>query len=456
MDYAKLLKELEVFNKKYNPIVSFCDYQAQLKNNNVVDQSNFFYQRAIVVKDNFNFKGSNTTASSKILETYVSPYNATVIEKIRKAGGIIVAKSSLDELGMGGTNKSAYTGPVLNPFDSKRISGGSSGGSAVLVASELVDFALGSDTGDSVRKPASFCGVVGVKPTYGRISRYGVIPYASSLDHVGYFTTNVTNAAKALEVMAGRDDLDMTSLDAPVDKYSELLNSDISNLKIAILGNVVDSLNNSAINDSFNQLMSKLKTQAQAVDIIHVDQKLMRALLPVYYIIANCEATANHSNLDGLRFGLQLSGDNTTEVMCNSRTAGFSSMIRKRFVIGSYSLFEENQEKLLRKAQKVRRLISEEFTKIYQDYDVIIAPASDVAPLFDESIDNELDDKHMISDNYLVFANFLGLPSMSVPLTKINGLPVGVNITAKKLHEVEMFNVGLAVEECVNFKRWED
>lgn len=458
MDFNKLQKQLTEFNKKYNPIVSFCDYQSQLDSlkNKDISKDNFFYQRAVIAKDNFNFKGSKTTASSKILNNYVSPYNATVISKIVEAGGIIVAKSSLDELGMGGTNKSAYTGPVLNPFDAKRISGGSSGGSAVLVASELVDFALGSDTGDSVRKPASFCGVVGVKPTYGRISRYGVIPYASSLDHVGYFTKNVSDAAAALEILAGRDNLDMTSLNEPVEKYSKMLSTDISNLKIAVLANVTDSLENEKVCIEFNKLVNELKNKVHTIDKITLDGKLMRSLLPVYYIIANCEATANHSNLDGMRFGLQPDGENTTEVMTKSRTEGFSSMIRKRFVIGSYSLFEENQDKLLRKAQKVRRLIHNEFMKVYDEYDIIIAPASDVAPLFDEKVDNELDDRYLISDNYLVFANFLGLPSMSVPLAKIEGLPVGVNITAKKLREVDMFNTGLVIEKLVKFKRWED
>ncbi len=452
-------EKLKDIQDKFNPIVSFCDLDKQLTQQelNEYDKDNFFFQRVICLKDNFNYVGSVTSASSKILSNYISPYNATVVEKLIKAGALFAAKTSLDEFGMGGTNKSALTGPVLNPFDPKRISGGSSGGSAVVVATEAVSFALGSDTGDSVRKPASYCGIVGVKPTYGRISRFGVIPYASSLDHVGYFTSNVKDAACALTTLAGRDNKDMTSLDAPVLDYCGLLSDDVSGKKIAVLDNVLNNVTNPVVKDETLKLIKELEKAGAIITHISLDDDLLRCLLPTYYIIANCEATANHSNLDGINFGCTVVGNDTNEIMINSRTQGFSPMIRKRFIIGSYSLFEENQDRLLRKAQKVRRVISNTFNKVFEEYDVVLAPASgDVAPLLDQKVDNELDNNYMISENFMVFANFLGLPSMTVPMAKIDGLPVGVNITCRKLEEVTMFNVGLKIEELVDFKRWED
>lgn len=452
-------KQLADIQQLFNPIVSNCDIANQLSalTSKNIDKDNFFYGKAIAIKDNYNYCGTLTTASSRILSNYIAPYNATVVENLIDAGAIIVAKTSLDELGMGGSNKSAYTGPVLNPFDRTRISGGSSGGSAVLVASEIVEFALGTDTGDSVRKPASYCGIVGVKPTYGLISRYGVIPYASSLDHVGYFTKDVLSAAKALKILVGRDDKDMTSLNTvPID-YASLVDSDIKNKKIAVFGNVVDNLSNTQVKEAFDDLVIKLKDAGAIVEVVYLDDQLLRTLLPVYYIIANCEASANHSNLDGLRFGRQEDGQDTETVMINSRTKGLSSMIRKRLIMGSYALFAENQERLFRKAQKVRRVIAQKFGAVFAEYTAIIAPASgDIAPLLDQQPDNELDNRYLISENYMVYANFMGLPSMTIPLTKVQGLPVGINITTGKCAEVQMFSIGKKIEEIVQFKRWEE
>ena len=458
-DFSTLYAKLEKIQAELNPLVSLCDGEKQYRevSEKALDPTGFFYLRPVAVKDNYNLVGTRTTASSLMLDNYVAPYNASVVDKIIKQGGIILAKTSLDEFGMGGSNKSAYTGPVLNPFDANRISGGSSGGSAVLVATEIVDFALGSDTGDSVRKPAAFCGIVGTKPTYGLISRYGVIPYASSLDHVGFFTNNVKNAAGALSALSGRDDRDMTSLFSSAQDYQANLNPDLSGKKIAVLGNVIANITNSKVTAVFNDALRKLESRGARLEVVNLDEKVMRALLPVYYIISTGEASANHSNLDGLRFGLQEPGNSVEEVMINSRTKGFSSMIKKRFIIGSYCLFAENQERLFKKAQRVRRVINDSFHAVYRDYDAIIAPASgDVAPLLDEKPDNELADRYLISENYMSFANFMGLPSMTVPMGKLAGLPLGLNITTRRLEEQTMFDIGLALEETVNFVRWED
>ncbi len=434
-----------------NAVVSFVNVESQIEGLKDIDENQPFYGMPIVLKDNVNMKGVRTTASSRILNNYVSIYDAHITTKLKEAGAVVIAKASMDELGMGGTNENAYTGPVCNPWDTSRISGGSSGGSAVLVSSGVVPFAIGTDTGDSIRKPAAFNGIIGMKPTYGRISRYGVIPYASSLDHVGYFTTSIKDAAVALEVLAGRDDRDMTSSYKEVENYAEQLNSDLHDKKIAILDNVQNAITNEEIKDNFNSLMAKLEARGATIEHVSLDDKLMHALLPVYYIIANAEATANHSNLDGIRFGEREDGESVEDVMINSRTKGLSSNVRKRFVIGSYSLFAANQEKIFRKAQKVRRLIVEELKRVLDQYDVVIADASaTIAPKFKEKVQAGNDD--IVTENYMVLGNFSGYPSITVPTGFVEGMPIGINMTAKPFEEQTLFNIGLAIEEETGLK----
>lgn len=441
------LEKLHASQAKLNAVVTFVDPQAQMEELSHHDEYGKLYGIPIVLKDNINTAGVRTTASSRILDNYVPIYDAHIVEKLREAGAIIIAKSSMDELGMGGTNKNAYTGKVNNAWDVKRISGGSSGGSAVLVAEGVVPLAIGSDTGDSVRKPAAYNGVIGMKPTYGRISRYGVIPYASSLDHVGYFTTSIKDAALALEVLAGRDDRDMTSSYREVEDYSANINTDIRGKKIAIFDNVQDGVRED-IRVEFDAMMKKLEERGAMVEHVRLNEQLMKAILPTYYIIANAEATANHSNLDGIRFGMREEGASVEDVMIHSRTKGFSSYVRKRFVIGSYSLFEQNQDKIFRKAQKVRRLIVEEVSRILSEYDVIIANASgDIAPLSEESKDASLDKNSLVTENHMIIGNFSGYPSITVPTGFVDGMPIAINMTAKAFDEQTLFNIGAAIEE---------
>ena len=369
------------------------------------------------------------------------------LRQIEAAGGVIVAKASMDELAMGGTNLTALTGPVHNPYNLERISGGSSGGSAVAVASGAVALAIGSDTGDSVRKPASFNGIVGVKPTYGRISRYGIIPYSSSLDHVGYFTTNVKDAALALEVLAGRDDRDMTSSQLPVEDYSKNLNADVKGRKILVFKNVTDAISNKDVLESFNKVVDGLREKGAVIEEVYFDETLMRAILPTYYIIANAEATANHSNLSGLLFGERKQGKSIDELMINSRTAGFGPWIKKRFVIGSYALKEDNQERIFRKAQKIRRLIVGDVMAKLKDADGLLAPAApSTAPLINQTSTNELTDEYLVADNHMIIGNFAGLPSITLPMGYSDGLPLGVNLTCNPFKEQEMFNISSVIE----------
>lgn len=444
------LKRAHKSHELYNDVVTFIDPSAQIAN---MPKEGKMKGIPIALKDNVCTKGIKTTACSNILANYVPIYNAHIVDKLQQAGAICIAKASMDELAMGGTNLTSNIGPCLNPYDTTRMSGGSSGGSAVLVASGAVDFAIGSDTGDSIRKPASYCGIVGVKPTYGRISRYGIIPYSSSLDHVGYFTRSIEDAAVSLEVLAGRDDRDMTSSYREVEEYSKLLNSDLNGKNIAVFKNVYDGLTNQKTIDIFNDLLKKMEAKGAIIDFVALPDDLCKALLPTYYLIANCEATANHSNLDGLRFGVQKEGKDVEEIMINSRTAGFGSLIRKRFVIGSYGLFVENQEKLFRQAQRVRRLIVNEVKDILSKYDCLIAPASnDIAPHLDDNSRDQLSDEYLIVENHMVIGNFTGYPSMTLPMGMIDGCPIGVNLTCMAFEESKMFNLGLAIEEITGLK----
>ena len=445
------LEKAKKLQPELNDVITFVDPQEQLDN---LPETGLMRGVPIALKDNVCTKGILTTAASNILKNYVPVYDAEIVTKLKNAGAVCIAKSSMDELAMGGTNLTANIGPAHNPYDVTRITGGSSGGSAALVASGVVPMAIGSDTGDSVRKPASYCGVVGVKPTYGRISRYGVIPYASSLDHVGYFTRSIEDACISLEVLAGRDDRDMTSSNREVPKYSALLNSDMHGKKIAILSNVVDSIKNKETMKLFNDLMEELRKRGAVVEEYTFDEALMRAILPTYYLIANCEATSNHSNLDGIRFGVRKEGADMAEIMTNTRTEGFGPLIRRRFVIGSYGLFEENQERLFRKAQKVRRLIVDAMRECLKDYDCIIAPASgSIAPHIEGDYnEDQLSEDYLISENYMAMANFSGYPSMTVPMGFIEGCPIGVNLTTRAFDEETMFDSGKAIEEITGYK----
>ncbi|WP_075877847.1 amidase family protein [Merdibacter massiliensis] len=442
------LEKLRTLQPQLNAVVTFCDIDEQLEALKDRDPKGKLYGMPIVLKDNVSTKGIRTTASSRILDNYVPVYDANIVERLKEQGAIIIAKASMDELGMGGTNKNAYTGKVNNPYDLKRISGGSSGGSAVLVAAGGVAVAIGTDTGDSVRKPAAYNGIIGVKPTYGRISRYGIIPYASSLDHVGYFTTNVEDACTMLEVLAGRDDRDMTSSYREVEAYREHLNSDLKGKVIGILDSVQDTIKEERIKTNVEELCAKLAARGAQIRHVQMPQELMETILPVYLTIANAEATANHSNLDGIRFGMREDGESVEEVMKHSRTKGFSAYVRKRFIIGSYSLFVENQDKLFRKAQKIRRLIVDHYRALFEECDCIIASAAPtIAPYEDEAMDEALGLERLVADNHMQLGNFSGYPSMTLPSGSIDGMPIGVNITCRPFEEQTMFNIGKAIEE---------
>ena len=394
-----------------------------------VPKDNYFFGIPYVAKDNYSTKGYETTASSNILNGYVPLFDATVIKLLNDAGAILIGKSTLDELAMGGTGTSGHKGVTYNPWDKShtRIVGGSSAGSAVAVSDAIVPFALGSDTGDSVRKPASLAGLVGFKPTWGLISRFGLFPFAPSLDHVAYFTRSVFDSALAMELLSKHDENDSTSSYKERPNYKHVL-------------------------EAFDKNVEFLRKNGAKVDFIDVDINLLRAIYPSYIVISCAEATSNDANLDGIKFGPNYGGKTYSEVMFNARTKGFSALIKRRFVIGSYALMRENQEEVFLRAQRARHLIVNTFNKIFEEYDAVYCPAApSIAPLINKSSE-DINEDFMIADNWLAIGNFGGYPSITLPIGFENDMPLGANLMCKPFDEVNLFNISLKIEEGTGLK----
>lgn len=424
-------------DNKYNAVVSVMDCRKEVEG----PLSGW----EIAIKDNINVKGYKTTASSKMLENYESVYNATVVDKLLNAGAHLVAKTSMDELGMGGYNLTALTGPVLNPHDIQRTSGGSSGGSAALVAAKQVRAAIGTDTGDSIRKPASYCGVVGLKPTYGLISRYGVIPYAGSLDHVGVFTQNVADAKVLLESLSGKDEKDMTTHDVALNLKEEL---NLEDTTVGVFKNVVEAIDDERVLAVFNHQLNKLKTAGVKVIEKSMPEELAGAIYAVYAVISNAEAITHHANLDGVRFGLSVEADSLEDSMKKSRGAGFGFQVKERFIYGAYALDGENQFEIYDQARKVRRLIVESYADMFDDVDFMLVPAtSGVAPKLEDIPKTNKNEDHLIRENHMVVNNFSGYPSITIPMGELDQMPLGINITAKPFEDIKLLEFASKLEE---------
>ncbi len=415
---------------------------------------NIFWGIPVGIKDNFSTKGILTTGSSEILRDYVPVFNATVVQKLLDAHAVPIAKTTLDELAMGGTGTTGHKGITYNPYDPShtRLVGGSSCGSAAMVSNAIVPFALGSDTGDSVRKPASYAGLVGFKPTWGRISRFGLFPFAPSLDHVAYFTRSVEDSALSLSLLAGRDNHDATSSTKPVEDYAKAINNPIRGVKIAVLREVVDSIDDKNILEAFNNTIKELEKQGAVIEYVDFSIKLLESIYPTYMVISCAEATSNNANLDGIKFGPRYEADTYTDVMIKARTKGFCELIRRRFIIGSFALMRENQNDLFLRAQKARRLIVNRTNEILSDYDFIYVPAApSIAPKFSDSSDR-LSNNYLIADNILVLGNFAGLPSLTLPIGKENNMPFGANVMGRAFEEAKVFNVAKIIENIVGLE----
>lgn len=411
------------------------------------------------VKDNYSTKDILSTGSSNTLKDYVPFFTATAIQNLEKAGAIMVAKTAMDEFGMGGTGTTCHTGSVKNPWDTSRMCAGSSAGSAASVAAGVYPYATGSDTGDSIRKPAAYCGIVGYKPTYGMISRFGLFPFASSLDHCGCLTRSVKDAAIVVDNMKGIDPRDMTSWDSKSICLKDSLNGNIVGKKLCYIKEICDISNypnaSSTLKKHLQNFMEKIdlcKKIGMEVEEVSVDRKLLNASASVYVVISCAEATSNMSNLTGITFGPRATGKNYIEMMKNYRTSGFSPLIKRRFVIGSYVLQSENKDRYFHNAQRVRRLLVDEWNQLFEKYDAIILPVgSGPAKHLDGSVD-KLDANTEILEEHLQIGNYGGFPSITIPDGFIDNLPVGLNITGKCYDDANILNIAYSLENSMNYK----
>jgi len=441
------------YQDKFNSFVTIIDEYKKKEANSLLNGIPY------AIKDNFSTKGILTTASSNILKDYVPVYDATVYKKLKEAGAVLVGKTVLDELAMGGTGTTGHTGIVKNPWDIARQIGGSSSGSAASVALGIVPFSIGSDTGDSIRKPAAFGGVVGFKPTYGRISRYGLFAFASSLDHVGCFTRSVRDAAIITDILKGKDEKDMTSLPDENIKYIDMLENDVKGKKLFYIKEITDlQIYKNAgeetiqILKQFKETIEKCKKLGFIVEEVSIDEKILKAIYPAYMTISCAEATSNNSNLTGIIFGPRGEGNSINDIMFDARTKGFSELIKRRFILGSYILQKENQERLFKNAQRLRRIIVDKMNELYKEYDAMILPASGgIAPKFNEEIDR-MSDRYLILENHMAIGNFGGFPSITIPSGFVNDMPIGINITGPQFKDGETLNIAYKIEEELGYK----
>lgn len=411
------------------------------------------------IKDNYSTKDIESTGSSNTLKGYVPFFDATVIEKLNDAGAVATNKTAMDEFGMGGTGTTANTGIIRNPWDLKRMCAGSSSGSAAAVAYGVYPYALGSDTGDSIRKPAAYCGIVGYKPTYGMISRYGLFPFASSLDHCGVLTRNVRDAAIVVNNIKGLDNKDMTTWDSSKIDLLSHINDDITNKKLCYIKEIVDINNypnpSKELKSHLKNFMDKIeliKSKGITIDEVSVDKQLLDAVASVYVIISCAEATSNMSNLTGIIYGPRGEGSNIYEMMKDHRTKGFSPLIKRRFVIGSYVLQRENQERYFNNAKRVRRLIVNIWKDLFKKYDAVILPVgSGPAKYLDDSL-NTLNESSTILEEHLQIGNFGGFPSITIPDGFIDDLPVGLNITSNTYEDEKLINIANYIENLMPYK----
>jgi len=399
----------------------------------------------LAVKDVLCMKGKRVTCGSHILENYVSPYDATVIQRLEAADAIVIGKTNMDEFAMGSSNENSAYGVVRNPVDESRVPGGSSGGSAVAVASGCATTALGSDTGGSIRQPAALCGVAGLKPTYGRVSRYGLVAFASSLDQVGAFGRSVYDVASVLKVIAGHDPCDSTSADVPVPDYPALLTGEVKGLRIGLPKEYFTDTLSPEIADTILKKVEELKhagASVQEISLPHAEYTIA-----TYYILATAEASSNLARYDGARYGKRAEDVSDLAGMYEqSRTRGFGDEVKRRIMLGTYVLSAGYYDAYYRKGQKVRRLIKEDFDRAFREVDCIISPTTpSTAFKIGEKADDPL--QMYLSDIYTVSANLAGIPGISVPCGKDGqGLPIGLQVLGKQFDEETILRVADCVE----------
>ena len=397
------------------------------------------YGKTIAVKDNINIKDVKMTCSSKILDNYVAPYNATVIDRLESNGGLILCTTNMDEFAMGSSTEFSMHGPTKNCFGEDIVPGGSSGGSAVAVASDLVDIALGSDTGGSVRQPASFCGVYGLKPTYGRVSRYGLTAFASSFDQIGIFSKKISDMVDLYESISGYDPNDSTSSDIVVDnfKFSE---SNTRKMKIGLPYNLKNKKNISTeVLDCYFETIDFLKSQN--FDVVEFEMDSLKYAISVYYILSTAEAASNLSRFDGIRYGLSEKSEDLDSIYFKTKTSGFGEEVKRRIIIGTYVLSSGYYDQFYSKAQKVRKIIKNNFDSCFKEVDLLFLPTSPELPY---KIGQKRGDplSMYLGDSFTVPMNLSGIPAINVPLgCSSSGLPIGMQFASNRFEENKLFSI---------------
>ena len=407
---------------------------------------NLLWGIPIAIKDNISTKNLRTTCASKMLENYIPIYDATVVEKVKETKMIIIGKTNMDEFAMGSTSRTSYFGAPKNPVDKTKITGGSSGGSAACIKANLVPLALGSDTGGSIRQPASYTGIVGMKPTYGRVSRYGLIAFASSLDQIGPMTRNVYENALLLNSIVGKDVKDLTSSPKEKEDFTRLIGKDISGMKIAIPNFFVSDIVSSGIIENLNNVVEILKNNGAIVE--YIDMKYLDQAVTLYQIIAMGEASSNLARFDGVKFGYRSENSETVEEMYeNTRCEGFGNEVKRRIMVGSYLLSGENAIDYYDKALAIRNAMKKEFDRVFSEYDFIIGPTTTTTAYgLDESLDDPT--KAFMDDVLVNPVNMAGLPGISIPMgyDKTN-MPVGLHIIGNYFEEAKMYQISSFIED---------
>ena len=448
------LKKSHEIQAEYNAFVTIMDDAKEIS---VTD--NLLSGIPYGIKDNYSTKGILSTGSSNTLKDYVPFFTATAIENLERAGAIPVNKTVMDEFGMGGTGTTGHTGIVRNPWDKTRMCAGSSAGSACAVAAGVYPYATGSDTGDSIRKPAAYCGIVGYKPTYGMISRYGLFPFASSLDHCGVLTRSVKDAAIVVDNMKGIDKNDMTTWDSSNINLAKSITGEVKGKKLCYIKelcdinmypNASDTLKQHL--ENFHKVLDNIKQLEVEIEEVSVDKTLLDAISSVYVVISSAEATSNMSNLTGISFGPREDGHNYIDMIKNFRTKNFSPLIKRRFVIGSYVLQAENKDRYFHNAARVRRLLVDTWNKLFEKFDAVILPVgTGPAKYLDES--KIIKDKDTDAlEEHLQIGNFGGFPSITIPDGFIDKLPVGLNITGACYDDENVLNIAYVLEANMKYK----
>jgi len=403
----------------------------------------------IAHKDIFCTDGVRTSCGSRMLDSYIAPYDATVVAKLKEAGAVVLGKTNMDEFAMGSSNETSWYGPVRNPWDTGRVPGGSSGGSAAAVAARLAVAATGTDTGGSIRQPSSFCGITGIKPTYGRVSRYGMIAFASSLDQGGPMARSATDAAALLQAMAGFDPRDSTSAERPVPDYSATLDDDITGLRIGLPKEYFDEALPADIAASIQTALDEYRRLG--AELVEISLPNSRLSVPVYYVVAPAECSSNLARFDGVRFGHRCEAPGDLEDLYKrSRAEGFGAEVKRRILIGTYALSAGYYDAYYLKAQQIRHLISEDFRRAFEQVDVIMGPTS---PNTAFGLGEKMDDPvtMYLNDIYTIAANLAGLPAMSVPVPAVGGLPVGLQMVGGYFAEARLLNVAHRLQQATDW-----